>query len=183
LCIADAIKEASMTAHRFATAALSAAALVCGTLGIAQARAADPVKLTGCLIKGDGDDGYLLINPPREPVSGVPQPETASPGAVGTTGVVANIFYWLDKDDDLEPHIGHRVEVEGDLKGNLRDGEIKIDRKEQWTEIEIESAGRDMKARVPNSSVLPGPNSDRKIDVLVRRVDLKKVRMIDATCR
>ena len=103
---------------------------------------------------------------------------------MGTAGVVTNIFYWLDKDDDLVPHIGHQVEVEGDLKGDLQDGEIKIDRKDQWTEIEVEvrrprheGAG----ARTPRSS--PGPNADRKIAVLVRRVDVNKVRMLDAACR
>ena len=95
----------------------------------------------------------------------------------------ANIFYWLDKDDALMPHIGHQVEVDGDLKGDLQDGQIKIDRKDQWTEIEVESDGRDMKARVPNTSIVPGPNADRKIAVLVRRVDVNKVRMLDATCR
>ena len=101
----------------------------------------------------------------------------------GTTGVFTNIFYWLDKDDDLVPHVGHQVKIEGDLKGELRDGQIKIDRKDQWTEIEVESDGRDMKARVPNASVVAGPNADRKMAVLVRRVDVNKVRMLDATCR
>ena len=173
-----------MSTNRRTAAVLSAAALVCGTLSVAHARAAaDPVKLTGCLVKGEGGDGYLLINAPREPVSGSSEQRTATPGTVGTAGMVANIFYWLDKDDDLEPHIGHQVEVEGDLKGNLRDGEIKIDRKDQWTEIEVKSDGREMKARVPNASVIAGPNADRTIDVLVRRVDVNKVRMLDATCR
>ena len=55
------------------------------------------------------------------------------------------------------PHIGHQVEVDGDLKGDLQDGQIKIDRKDQWTEIEVESDGRDMKARVPNTSIVAGP--------------------------
>jgi hypothetical protein len=172
-----------MTANRLAAVAFSAAALVCATLSVAHARAADPVKLSGCLVQGEGGDGYLLINAPREPVSGSAEPRTATPGTVGTTGMVANIFYWLDKDDDLAPHIGHQVEVEGDLKGRLQDGEIKIDRKAQWTEVEVKSDGREMKARVPNASVIPGPNADRKIEVLVRRIDVNKVRMLDATCR
>jgi hypothetical protein len=141
------------------------------------------VKLSGCLVQGEGNDGFLLINSPREPVSGTASSNTAAPGSVGTTGVVANIFYWLDEDDDLKSHIGHRVEVEGDFKGDLREGEIKIDRKEQWTEVEIKSAGREMKARVPNASVIAGPDPDRKIDVLVRRVDVSKVRMLEASCR
>ncbi len=173
-----------MTANRRTAAAFSAAALLCGALNLAPASAAaDPVTLTGCLVKGEGDDGYLLINGPRAAVSGSAEPRTAAPGTVGTTGMVANIFYWLDEDDDLKSHIGHQVEVQGDLKGQLKDGEIEVDRKELWTEIEIKSDGRDMKARVPNDSVVPGPNADRKIDVLVRRVDVDKVKMLNATCR
>ena len=171
-----------MTSNRSLAAALGAAAVL-ATLATVPAGAVEPVKLSGCLIQGEGNDGFLLINSPREPVSGVAPGTTTAPGAVGTTGVVANIFYWLAKDDDLKPHIGHRVEIEGDTKGDLQEGEIKIDRKEQWTEVEIKSDGKEMKARVPNSSVIAGPNPDRKVDVLVRRVDVDKVRMLEATCR
>ena len=172
-----------MSTRRFAVA-LSSAALITGLLTVtAQRASADPVKLTGCLVKGDGDGGFLLVNPPMEPASTPAVNRAATPGTVGTAGVFANVFYWLDKDDDLTPHIGHRVEVEGDMKGDVKEGEIKIERKDQWTEIEIESDGRDMKAQVPNASIVAGPNTDRTIDVLVHRLDVGKVRMLDAACR
>ncbi len=106
------------------SAALSSAALVAGLLTMTAARAAaDPVKLTGCLVKGD--DGFLLVNPPMEPASTPTVNRSETPGTVGTAGVFANVFYWLDKDDDLTPHIGHRVEVEGDLRGDVKAGEIR----------------------------------------------------------
>ena len=171
-----------MRANRRLAAVLSAAAVM-GALATVPARAVEPVKLSGCLVQGEGSDGFLLINSPREPVSGTSPGTTAAPGSIGTAGVVANIFYWLDEDDDLKSHIGHRVEVEGDSKGDLEEGQIKIDRKEQWTEVEVKSDGREMKARVPNASVIAGPDPDRKIDVLVRRVDVSKVRMLEASCR
>ena len=60
---------------------------------------------------------------------------------------------------------------------------MKIERKDQWTEIEVKSSGKELKARVPNTSVLPGRDDDKKIDVLVRRLDADKVRMLDAICR
>lgn len=171
-----------MRTNRLAAAAVSA--VVCGgLLGPAPAQAADPITLTGCLVKAERGDGYLVINAPREPAATTPAGPAATPGTVGTTGVFANIFYWLDKDGDLEPHVGHQVQVEGDLKGQLKEGEIKIDRKDAWTEIEVKSDGREMKARVPNASVVAGPNADRKMDVLVRRVGVGKVRMLDAACR
>jgi hypothetical protein len=174
-----------MTAKLWMARALSVAALVSGSVAAGDAAgAADPVKLTGCVVRAEDGDGYLLINVPREPAAASSvEPRTATPTVVGTTGVFANVFYWLDNDGDLRPHIGHQVEIDGELKGELKDGEIKIDRKDQWTEIEVESDGRDMKARVPNTSIVAAKDGDRKMAVLVRRVDVGKVRMLDATCR
>ncbi|HJP61785.1 MAG TPA: hypothetical protein VJ865_17405, partial [Gemmatimonadaceae bacterium] len=120
------------------------------------ARAADKdVKLSGCLIRGeDDDDGYLLANPPTEPYLSS-QGQQVTPSALGTSGNYATIFYWLDEDDDLEPHVGHRVEVEGELKGDVKDGEISTERKDNWTELTVKSDGRTIKARVPNTSMFP----------------------------
>lgn len=153
-----------MMAIRQFAGALSSAVLMSGLLAANVASSeADPVKLTGCLVKGEGSGaGYLLLNAPMEPGATPSENRSMTPGTVGTTAAFANIFYWLDKDDDLTPHIGHRVEVEGDLKGDVKRGEMKIDRKAQWTEIEVKSNSRKMKALVPNASVLAGPGSDRK---------------------
>jgi hypothetical protein len=171
-----------MTANLRMAVAFSMAALTGGAATIGYA-AADPVTLTGCLVRAEDGDGYLLINTPREPAAASVAPRSTAPTTVGTAGVFTNIFYWLNKDDDLLPHVGHQVEVLGDLKGELRDGQIKIDRKDQWTEIEVESDGRDLKARVPNASLIAGPDADRKMAVMVRRVEVNKVRMVDAACR
>jgi hypothetical protein len=145
--------------------------------------AADIVKLSGCLIRGEGDGaGYLLVNVAGEPGLSSAN-ESAAPGTTGTSGMFANVFYWLDNDDDLKRHIGHRVEIEGERTGDVKDGELKIDRKDLWTEIDVKSDGRQMKAQVPNASLVAGRNTDRKFDVLVRRVEVEKVRMVDAVCR
>jgi hypothetical protein len=173
-----------MTPNRRTARALCVAVLTCVFSGRPSAVTADAVKLSGCVVRAEDGDGYLLINAPRTPaLASQTEPAAAAPTTLGTTGVFTNIFYWLDRDDDLMPHIGHHVEVEGDLKGELRDGQIKVDRKAQWTEIEIESDGRDMKARVPNASIVAGPDADRTLPVLVRRVDVSKVKMLDAVCR
>ncbi len=160
------------------------------TLGVADwaadtASAADKkVKLSGCLIRGDGDGaGYLLINPPAEPSLNSPDRQVR-PSVLGTSGDYATIFYWLDGDGDLRQHIGHRVEVEGDLKDNVKDGEIKTERKDNWTEVEVKADGRTMKANVPNTSMFPvsARDKERKSDILVRRVDVERVRMLGASC-
>ena len=143
------------------------------------------VKLTGCLVKGErGDHGYLITNLPSEPSSTSSAGVNVVPGAVGTTGAHSTIFYWLDDDDDLERHVGHRVEIEGRVKGDLKPGEIKLERKDNWTEVTVKSDGRSMKATVPNASLFPAStqDKDRKVTALVRRVDVDHVRMVAARC-
>ncbi len=150
----------------------------------AEARADDKdVKLSGCLVKGE-DGGYLLTNSPSEPALQRTADSTVAPSAVGTAGDVATVFYWLKDHDGLKEHVGHQVEIEGDLDGDIEDGAIKIDRKDKWTEIRVESDGRDLHARVPHSSIVSWPSRDkREANVLVRRVDVDKVRMLAATCQ
>ena len=170
--------------------ALGAALVVCTFIVADQAaasanRAADKrVKLSGCLIRGDGDRaGYLLANPPTEPWLNSPGKQV-TPSVLGTSGDYATIFYWLDGHDDLREHIGHKVEVEGDLRDDVKDGEIRTERKENWTEVTVKADGREMKAQVPNTSIFPASNRDkaRTSDILVRRVDVERVRMLGATC-
>ena len=148
-------------------------------------RAADrSVKLSGCLVRGEGDGaGYLLTNAPTEPWLSAPGKQFA-PSVLGTSGDYATIFYWLDGHDDLRHHIGHKVEVEGDLRDDVKDGEITTERKENWTELTVKADGRTLKAKVPNSSIFPASSRDkeRKSDILVRRVDVERVRMLGATC-
>jgi hypothetical protein len=142
------------------------------------------VKLTGCLVKGEGDEGYLVTNLPSEPASTSPAGTRVTPSSVGTTGVYETIFYWLEDDNGLERHVGHRVEIEGQLKGDPKGGAIELDRKDDWTEVTVRSDGKKMKALVPNASLFPasGRDKDRKVNAVVRRVDVDHVRMISARC-
>jgi hypothetical protein len=144
------------------------------------ATGAEKIKLSGCLVRGESG-GFLLTNGPTQPASQRTD-QAVSPGAVGTTGSVATVFYWLRDDDDLKPHVGHRVEVEGDLEGEVEDGKITMDRKDSWTEIEIKADGDTLKARVPHMSVVPQGDGDRTVPVQVRKVDPESVRMVSAHC-
>jgi hypothetical protein len=150
-----------------------------------ETRAADKrVRLSGCLIAGEGDDAaYLLANPQAEPYLNAAGTQV-TPSTLGTSGEYATIFYWLERHGDLRSHVGQRIEVEGDLRGDVKDGEITTERKDNWTELRVKADGRTLKARVPNSSIFPASNRDkeRKSDILVRRVDVERVRMISALC-
>ena len=143
------------------------------------------VTLKGCLVKGEGDgSGYLLTNSPADPEWQRSAASRIEPSTVGTTGDFRSVFYWLDGDKDLKTNIGHQVEIKGDLKGDLKDGEIKLDRKDNWTEMTVKSDGRTMKANVPNASLFPATHEDKdkKVDVLVRKVDVDHVTMLAASC-
>lgn len=145
---------------------------------------ADPLKLSGCLVRGQGDDpGYLLVNSRSlTPPDGERARTAESPNAIGTSRAGATVFYWLDNDDDLKPHVGHEVEIEGEVEGDAKDGKIELERKAQWTELKIESDGREMTAQVPHALLFAPQEHERSMRVLVRRVEADKVRMLSASC-
>jgi hypothetical protein len=167
-----------MQRKRLVPAAAAAAFLWLGA--VSPAIAADDIKLSGCLVRGESG-GYLLTNGPGAPAWQRADP-AITPGAVGTSGTFASIFYWLRDDDQLRPHVGHRVEIEGELKRQIEDGQIKIDRKDKWTEVEIKADGDTLKARVQHMSIVPVGDGDSKGPILVRRVDVDKIKMISANC-
>jgi hypothetical protein len=144
----------------------------------------EKIKLNGCLIKADGDDDYLISNLPSEPSTSAAD-RSVTTTAIGTAGNFTNVFYWLGGDDDLKNNVGHRVEIEGELKGDIKEGEIKLDRKDNWTELEVKSDGHEMKAKVPNAYIFPDPtrDKDKKISALIRRVDVDHVKMLSASCQ
>ena len=141
------------------------------------------ITLGGCLVRGDAG-GYLLTNGPSLP-AWQKADTSVTPGAVGTTGTIASVFYWLRDADGLLEQVGHRVEVDGDLDGQIADGEIQIARKAEWTEIEItiKPDGQSLKARVHQMAVVPVGDGGNKAPVLVRRVNVAEVRMISTNCQ
>ena len=178
-----------MNTHRTLLAGLIAATTVTAVAAMntfVQAAPKDEkIKLSGCLIKAEGDNDYLISNLPSEPSASSSADRSVTTTAIGTAGNFTNVFYWLGGDDDLKKNIGHRVEIEGELKGDIKEGEIKLDRKNNWTELEVKSDGHSMKAQVPNAYVFPDPSrdKDRKISAIVRKVDADHVKMLGATCQ
>jgi hypothetical protein len=148
----------------------------------ARGEAADEIRLSGCLVRGQDGDGYLMTNVPGDAAWQRPGDAIVAPGLVGTSGTVTSILYWLEKKDELEEHVGHYVEIEGKLQGHLQDGHIKVTPKEQWTDVEVEAGGKSLKARVPRSVLIIPDKGDSKLDVLVRRVEAQRVRMLAAAC-
>jgi hypothetical protein len=160
-----------------------AAAVAAGPMVAPSLSAEDKITLTGCLVHAEGDgDPYLLTNGPTTPALTRGADRSVEPTGVGTSGEFRTVFYWLHGDSQLKDHVGHQVEIEGDVKGDVKEGEIKLDRKDNWTELEVKADGDHMKARVPNQSIFAPKDKDQKGTVAVRRVDVEHIRMIAATC-
>lgn len=144
----------------------------------------EKIKLSGCLIKAEGENDFLITNLPSEPSSPASADRSVTTTAIGTAGNYTNVFYWLGGDDDLKKNVGRRVEIEGELKGDIKEGEIKLDRKDNWTDLEVKSDGHEMKAKVPNAYLFPDSSrdKDKKISAIVRKVDVDHVKMLSAAC-
>ena len=138
------------------------------------------VRLIGCLVKGD--DGYLLTNLPSASSTGSPVAASAIPGAVGTAGVYSTVVYWLEGNDDLKHHIGHRVEVVGNIKGDPKNADIRFQRYLTWTQMEVKAGGHTLKTLVP--SVVPASyvGLDTNVSAVVRKVDVDHVFMLSVGC-
>ena len=137
---------------RLVTCAIALAAAIAAP----GAAAADDIKLSGCLVRGQDGDGYLLTNVPGDAAWQRPGDAIVAPGPVGTSGTVASVLYWLEKKDGLADHVVHYVEIEAD--------------------------GKSMKAQVPRSVLIIPDKGDSKLDVLVRRVEPQRIKMLAAVC-
>jgi hypothetical protein len=98
--------------------------------------------------------------------------------AIGAAQSVDRVFYWLDDDEDLAKHVGQMVEVKGDL-GDFKKGEVEIDRKGDFTEIELKIGDKKEKARVP-TAWLGVPRAEGEFDIVARKIDVDKVQVLGA---
>jgi hypothetical protein len=168
----------------------------------------DDVTLTGCIVQGnDGDKGYLLTNvlpasidmSTRAAVRD--QAATSEASASGALPGSSSVVYWLDdveNDDDLPTFAGKRVEVKGEVEGDIKKGEMEVERDGDWVKIEIKANGRNVKTRIPYASVMPNPTKsgavgtsgttgmkdDQEIELKlnVRKLDVKDVKIVSGSC-
>jgi hypothetical protein len=98
---------------------------------------------------------------------------------IGTTGPFMPVFYWIDDENDFAKYAGQHVEIVGELSDELRGGEIEIESKGEFTEIEFDAGGREASARIPTVWFGPATRGrDIEKDVVVRTVDVEKVTVL-----
>lgn len=150
----------------------------------------DEVILTGCVVMGT-DGGFVLTNVRQ----GLRTVGTAAPPiAVGTTAAIApRLLYWLDDDDDeLAAHVGRRVQVKGEIEGDIDRGEIEIEREEGMIELEIKAKGEKITVKLPDNPTTNATavgttgtmvtDSPKDVPFMVRKFDVKSVKMLTLTC-
>ena len=145
------------------------------------------VTLTGCVVKGDG--GYVLSDvSPENTVAAATAGTPSTPQPKGTV-MPGRVLYWLKDDEDLAEHAGHKVEVNGELEGDIEKGNISAEREGGLVELEFKIEG-DKKVtvkvpEVPASVGTAGSVGDKERDIayVVRKIDVDSVKMISASCR
>jgi hypothetical protein len=159
--------------------AVAAGLIAVGTASLAGA--ADPeITVTGCIIRGD-DGGFLVADLGA-------RSSTAAPAAtIGTSGKPARVLYLLKNDDDWKEHAGKRVELTGEVEGDVEEGKIEVERKDEGVEVEIESDGKKVKALLPHWTsgiVSDKPVTEKEVETkyLVHKIDVKKVKAL-GDCR
>jgi hypothetical protein len=145
------------------------------------------VTITGCVVKGDG--GYVLSdvlpeNSAAAAVAGTP----STPQPAGTV-MPGRVLYWLHDDEDLAEHAGQKVEVRGELEGDIEKGNISAEREGGLIELEFKIEGdKKVTVKVPDVPATIGTSGavgDREKDFafVVRKIDVDSVKMISSTCK
>ncbi|MBI2222441.1 MAG: hypothetical protein HYU53_14695 [Acidobacteria bacterium] len=161
----------------------------------------EDITVTGCLVAGNGDGkGFLLTNvlPASIDMSTRAAQGQQTSGTSGTLPGASTVIYWLDDledDDSLADYAGRRVEVRGEVEGDIDRGGMEIERDGDWVEIEITSDGRKVETRLPWASVMPNDGKavgtsgtlkegqEIELNINVRKIDVKDVRVVAGSCR
>jgi hypothetical protein len=144
----------------------------------------DEITIRGCIrqanAQAEAAPGMLVWSRGDLVMAGVTAIGSDAPNPVGTSGVSGRVFYWLDDDEDLSKHVGQLVEIKGELDDFER-GQIKIQRRGEFTEVELDLGSKEEKARVP-TSWLGQPTAERgqEFDIVARRIDVGDVRVLGA---
>jgi hypothetical protein len=167
--------------------AISAASQVATAPAQQSAQEKKGVTITGCVVKGDG--GYVLTNVAEATTSAAVaagMPSTPQPAGTVMPG---RVLYWLKDDDDLADHAGQRVEVRGDIKGDVETGKISAEREGGLVELEFKIDGeKKVTVTVPNVPSTIGTSGavgdkERDFPYIVRRLDVDSVKTIMSTCQ
>jgi hypothetical protein len=144
----------------------------------------DDITITGCVTQVSPQPAVapalLVWSRSDLMLAGAVAAGAGSQAPVGTTGIAGRVFFWLD--EDLSKHVGQRVEIKGDLE-DIKKGEIEIENKGEFIEIELDLAGKEEKVRVPTAWLSAGTPRKAEYDIVARKIDVDNVRVLGACNR
>ncbi len=147
------------------------AAAICSA-GLAAAKDDVPVKITACV--HDGAKGsYVFTN-----VVDLNESATAP----------ASVVYWLSTTDGLKEHVGHKIEVSGTYSPSRDAGKtakikIETDANDGETTIAVENGMKNAEIEEPGVAGTSGVKSETTIEKPYRRLEVKSIKMIAASCQ
>jgi hypothetical protein len=149
----------------------------------ASAPAASSAKLTlhGCVRPGVDKDSVLMTD--------VTEVAAGGRSAMPTEAHGRKVLFWLDRDEQLKPHVGHMVEVTGTQNG-VEESEVEMKAGHQsggGLVAEFEGPGKDVKASnevVGQALGTSGRQQPEKNDVktFLVKVKVDSVRAVAGTC-
>jgi hypothetical protein len=159
----------------------------------------DEVVVTGCVVKGN-NGGYALTNVVPGSIDVASRTTaTAQPAPSDVAAGASRVVYWLEdfeeQSGDVEDYEGRRVEIRGELEGDVEKGELEIERDGEWVKIKLEKDGdKDIETRMPLALFLAGDSpvgttgelkegDNIELNLNVRRLDVKDVKVVTGTCR
>jgi hypothetical protein len=145
----------------------------------------DDITITGCIVPAaevTSSPEALFWSRGGLMLAGAGAAAVPNTNAVSASGLSGRVFYWLDDDEDLRKHLGKRVEIKGEIE-DLEDGEIKVSRDGDFTEIELDIDDDKETARVPTSWFGAATPKDAEFKIAVREVDVDEVRELGVCAR
>ena len=172
-------------------AAMSMSMMTAAEQGSAEVNAQEKVTITGCAVKGTGDgDGFLLANAVEQTTRTTPSATGSTVSSTTTTEMkAARVLYWLDDDDDeVQKLMGQLVEITGEVEGDVKRGEIQIERENGMIELEIKAGDRKATVKladVPSAIGTAGSVKDRETELpyVVRKLDVKSAKSVAPSCK
>jgi hypothetical protein len=151
-----------------------AALLIMAITGAACSRGADEARDPSQRSSSDGDSvtvaGCLTANPNGNMVLTADADEAVGTAARAGSGTRETYTYQLVGGQNLQQHVGKRVQITGTLKDSDE-------------EVELESKNRtESPSSVPRSDEKARVDSKEEIDVQIRQLQVTTVRPLAATC-
>jgi hypothetical protein len=127
-----------------------------------------PITLSGCVAAGTAANTFMLTNVMRSDTA----PAMAKAPDVG--------IYWLDSPEKLKGHVGHQVEVMGNLASDTDKATVKA----KGGKVEVNSERGTKKVTVPDGT--PAAAAVAAVGASGKQVNYKvkvdSVKMVSSTC-